>query len=143
MKLVVDASVAVKWLLEEDGSAQARGVLSSRASLLAPELILAETSNVAWKKLRRGEITREHARAIVHLLPRLLDDIAGLAPLSAAALTIARDLDHPVYDTYYLALADREGVDLVSDDQRLLSRLEGTPWSQRLRPLSSFSASTA
>lgn len=138
MKYVVDASVAVKWLVEEVGSSEARGVLSSGATLLAPELIVAEISNVAWKKLGRQEISSEHALAMIRLLPRLLDGLARLSPLAEAALTIGRDLDHPIYDAFYLALAEREGAVVVSDDQRLLSRIEGTPWSHRARSLSTF-----
>lgn len=141
MKYVVDASVAAKWLVEEAASSQARSVLSSGATLLAPELIVAEISNVAWKKLGRQEISNEHALAMIRLLPRLLDNLAILAPLAEAALTIARDLQHPAYDAFYLALAEREGAVLVSDDQRLLSRIEGTPWSHRARSLSTFQSS--
>lgn len=109
MKYVVDASVAAKWLVEETGSSEARSVLSSGATLLAPELIVAEISNVAWKKLGRQEISSEHALAMIRLLPRLLDGLASLAPLAEAALTIGRDLDHPIYNAFYLALAEREG----------------------------------
>lgn len=138
MKYVVDASVAAKWLVEETGSSQARRVLSSGATLLAPELIVAEISNVAWKKLVRNEISDEHALAMIRLLPRLLDGLAPLAPLAEAALTIARDLDHPTYDAFYLALAEREAAVLISDDQRLLSRIAGTSWSHRTCSLSSF-----
>lgn len=138
MKYVVDASVAAKWLVEEVGSSQARSVLSAGATLLAPELIVAEISNVAWKKVGRDEISSEHALAMIRLLPRLLDSLATLAPLAEAAFTIARDLDHPAYDGFYLALAEREGALLVSDDKRLLGRIEGTPWSHRARSLSSF-----
>lgn len=139
MKYVVDASVAAKWLVEEPGSSQARRVLSSGATLLAPDLIVAEIANVAWKKLGRNEISGEHALAMIRLLPRLLGGLAALAPLAEAALTIARDLDHPAYDAFYLALAEREAAVLVSDDQRLLTRIEGTDWSHRSRSLASFS----
>lgn len=138
MKYVVDASVAAKWLVEEPGSSLARRVLSSGATLLAPELIVAEIANVAWKKLGRNEISGEHALAMIRLLPRLLDGLAPLAPLAEAALTIARDLEHPAYDAFYLALAEREAAVLISDDQRLLNRIAGTAWSHRSRSLASF-----
>ncbi|MDI3461813.1 MAG: hypothetical protein OJF50_000634 [Nitrospira sp.] len=65
MTCVVDASIAVKWFVEERGSTAARTVLSKGETLLAPDLILVETSNTAWKKVRRKEMTREQGEAMV------------------------------------------------------------------------------
>jgi predicted nucleic acid-binding protein len=138
VKYVVDASVAVKWLVEEAGTARGRSVLSSGATLIAPELIVAEVGNVAWKKLTRQEMTPEHAEAMIRMIPRLLDSLFSLPPLAAPALRIARDLGHPIYDGFYLALADREEAVLVTDDQRLLAKLGGTSLSPLSRALSSF-----
>lgn len=138
MKYVVDASVAVKWLVEEEDSARSRSVLSSGATLVAPELIVAEVANAAWKKHAHGEITAEHAEAMIRLIPRLLDSVSSLVPLAAPAFRIAHGLGHPVYDAFYLALAEREEAELVSDDHRLLNRVEGTPWSPLTRSLSTF-----
>jgi predicted nucleic acid-binding protein len=45
---VVDASVALKWALEEPGSDRAR--LLSSARLEAPDLLPIECANVLWKK---------------------------------------------------------------------------------------------
>ena len=57
MTWVVDASVAVKWFVEEVRSTAARTVLSSGAPIIAPDLIIPETCNTAWKKVRRAEIS--------------------------------------------------------------------------------------
>ena len=59
MTWVVDASVAVKWFVDEAHSATARAVLASGQPLIAPDLIVPETCNTAWKKVRRGDISRE------------------------------------------------------------------------------------
>ena len=56
MKLVVDASVAVKWLITEEWTEESRRLLAASIDRHAPDLILAETANVLWKKARRGEI---------------------------------------------------------------------------------------
>ena len=48
MTLVIDASVALKWFVEEQGSDKARGLLSREERLIAPELLLAEVFNAAW-----------------------------------------------------------------------------------------------
>ena len=46
--LVLDASVAVKWFVEEPGTAAALALLAEDESLIAPELVIAEVANVAW-----------------------------------------------------------------------------------------------
>ena len=51
---VIDASVAAKWLLPEDGSDQASALLGDE--LLVPDLLFAELANIFWKKQMRGEI---------------------------------------------------------------------------------------
>jgi len=54
-------------------------------------------------------------------LSGLFDELVQLRPLAVPALTIAHDLDHPIYDCFYLALAERERAPLISADKRLLA----------------------
>ena len=56
--LVVDASALVPLLVAEPGSVASRAVVAAGLDLLAPELILAETLNVLWKKQRLGQIEK-------------------------------------------------------------------------------------
>jgi predicted nucleic acid-binding protein len=44
-------------------------------------------------------------------------------------------LRHPVYDCFYLALAEREDATLVTADRRLIGRLAGSRWEAMCRPL--------
>jgi predicted nucleic acid-binding protein len=44
-------------------------------------------------------------------------------------VAIARDLDHPDYDCFYLALAEQRQATLVTADRRLLNRVRGTQWA--------------
>ena len=53
MTLVVDASVALKWFVDEDGSDRAVALLDGDEPLIAPDLVVAEVCNAAWKSLRR------------------------------------------------------------------------------------------
>lgn len=62
MTLMIDASVALKWVLSEDGTDRARSLLLSEA-LEAPDLMWIECANVLWVKARRGQIIAEDARA--------------------------------------------------------------------------------
>jgi predicted nucleic acid-binding protein len=57
------------------------------------------------------------------------------ALLASRAVELALDLDRPVYDCFYLALAEAEKVRLVTADRRLQNRLGGTPWAASIRSL--------
>ena len=119
MTLVVDASVAVKWFFEERGHEQARALLGDDNPLIAPSIILAEIANAAWKRFRRHEIDRSDADAVVTLMIGPFSDIAPIEAIAAAAAQLSLDLDHPIYDCFYVALALRERAPLVTADRKV------------------------
>lgn len=55
---VVDASVAVKWMVTETFSDQAAQLLDKNLTLIAPEFLFAEATNALWAMCRRGDITK-------------------------------------------------------------------------------------
>ena len=58
MTLVVDASVALKWFLpDEPDSEQALAIVRDEASLIAPDIVIAEVCDGAWRSARLGRIT--------------------------------------------------------------------------------------
>ncbi len=116
--LVVDASVAVKWFLREVHAEAAMRILDPNHELIAPDLIWAEFGNVLWKRRRRGEITFATARAILLDFKRYPIATMPVAPLVEAALEIADGLRQSVYDSLYLALAERRECRLVTADRR-------------------------
>jgi hypothetical protein len=65
---VVDASVAVKWLIDEPLSAQAAKLVDDELALAAPELIYAEAANALWAIARRGNIDADDVREALDLL---------------------------------------------------------------------------
>ncbi len=132
MSLAVDASVACKWFVEEPGSADADKFLAGGDELVAPDLIVAEVCSAFWKKLRAGQITAAQAKAAMEELPGFFDDLVPCHRLGTRALAIAGALDYPVYDCFYLALAELNDVRLVTADARLLGSLAGTPWAERV-----------
>jgi predicted nucleic acid-binding protein len=134
--LVVDASVALKWFIDEDGRVEARALLTSGEPLIAPDLIVPELINAAWKAVRRSAITREQAGAIPASLPQPFMELVPTANLAQRALAIALALDHAAYDAFYLALAEQSGMPLVSSDSRLLEKVRRTEYAKLVRPLS-------
>lgn len=135
--LVVDASVAVKWVTREHDTALAKSLVGSDL-LAAPEIVLAETANTIWKKGRLGLITPAQAARAVDDLPGFFGALFQVEPLLQRAYAIAQALSHPIYDCFYLALAEREAAPLVTADKRLLGRLAGTGWAGNARDLASF-----
>ncbi len=139
--IVVDASVACKWYLDEPDCEAARSLIATKTEFIAPDLILAEFANVAWKRFSRREISEEQATAMVEHLPYVLVDIVPCLPLRQRALNIAMALNHPAYDGFYLALAIERGLNLVTADNRLLDRVRGTPWEARVLQIRGAAAS--
>lgn len=140
MSWVVDASVAVKWVVPEPLSEHADRVLASDAVLMAPELLFVEAANTLWKKRRRGELSSAEAATGLAIVMEsgLVTFPAG--PLLERALALAGRLEHPVYDCLYAALAERERATLVTTDQRLLGKVRRRRTGVRVVDLRSFGA---
>lgn len=120
--LVIDACIAIKWVVEEDGTPEALALLE-RAKLLAPELLVAECANILWKKVQRDELSREEALLAARLLQGAEIELRPTRSLLAAATGIAIELDHPAYDCLYLALAAENDCRFVTADERFLRKL--------------------
>jgi predicted nucleic acid-binding protein len=116
---IVDASVAVKWVVNESGSVRAR--LLSEARLEAPDLMFVECANILWKKVQVKDLTREEASIRMELLVRAPVAVAESRLLLDRALSLSCDLRHPVYDCVYIALAMRRNLPLVTADDRLVA----------------------
>jgi predicted nucleic acid-binding protein len=119
---VVDASVAAKWVIEEEHSAKAALLLDFDV-LHAPDHWLAEAINVLWAKVFRGELTRVDAEERMTVLlraPITGTPIAGLMP-RASAISAARVVT--IYDSLYLALAEKRDIPMVTADERLIRQL--------------------
>ena len=117
-RIVVDASIAVKWFIPEVHSEAAKRVLEADHELIAPELILAEVASALWKKRRRGELPADAARDMVADFRRYPIRMATLTSLSTAAFDIAERLERSIYDCFYLALAEHADGALLTADRR-------------------------
>ena len=120
----------MRWYVEGPGSKAAAALLAKGETRIAPELVIAEVANAAWKLARVGAIEPEHSVRIVAALPSAFDRLVGHGAIAVRALEIARELDHPVYDSLYLALAEAEGARMVTADSRLLNRVARTAWEE-------------
>jgi len=123
---VIDASVAVKWFLPENGGEAAGQLLTAGDELVAPVLIQVEVAAAIARKARLGEINRRDAEAAAGLWFRVLaGGLVSLVPDESdlpAALKLALALEHPVQDCLYLALAERLKAPLITADRKLAAR---------------------
>jgi predicted nucleic acid-binding protein len=113
---VVDASVAVKWVIGEAGE-DAAARLATR-SLSAPDILLAECASALWSKARRREIDEDEAAAALLTLSEAPVVMTAVPILVADALRLAFLLAHPIYDCLYLALSLQTRTPLVTADRR-------------------------
>jgi predicted nucleic acid-binding protein len=133
-RFVIDASVAIKWVVQESGTAEA--LLVRRSRLSAPDLLIAECANILWKKVQRNELTDAEAILAARLLRRSDERLEPMRPLLEPALRIAVALDHPAYDCMYLAAAETLSCQLVTADERLWRKcqeVQAVPGVVRLR----------
>ena len=72
-------------------------------------------------------------------LPRFFDHLVSASRLARRAVAIAGELDHPVYDCLYLALAEAAQAAMVTSDMRLLGKVRATSWEQRVIDLIGYS----
>ena len=121
-RLVIDASVAVKWVVPESDSVRAEVLLDH--GLVAPDLLFAECADVLWKKVRRGELTREEAEIAAQTLEQAKLAVVSTRGYLAVATSIAAEFDHPAYDSVYLAVAEASDPRLVTADDRLVRRVQ-------------------
>jgi predicted nucleic acid-binding protein len=121
--VIIDASVALKWVVDEKGSEAAAALAGT--SLSAPDLLLVECANALWAKTRRGELTPDEARERVRVLARSPVRLVPLPDLVPAAAELAEELTHPVYDCLYLALAIRHRSPLITADRRFVEAVQG------------------
>lgn len=139
MKLVVDASVALKWLVSEEDSDVAGRLFTDIHEIHAPRLMVSEVANALWRKVAlQGLIEIQEAEARLESLSSMAIIWETDEMFCADALRIAAVLEHPAYDCVYLALARRIDATLVTADERFMNLAVSTEYQETTMLLSHF-----
>jgi len=135
--IIVDASVAVKWVVSEADSAEAAALLD-QGRLGAPASWLSEASNALWAKVMRRQLTPEEARGQAADLTDAPVATIPLPGLLSVAMRMALELEHPIYECFYLAAAVQRDTYVVTADRRFFAKAVAQPaLSERIRLLGS------
>ena len=134
---VVDASLAIKWFVDEEDSDKARalsrGWSASGVGIIAPYLMLAEIANALHRKVVDSQLTMESATEILENLDNSEIEFYNAPSIHAGAVRLAGQLGQgAVYDSVYLALAERLDCELWTADRRFY-RAAGGAFSDRIR----------
>lgn len=126
VNLVVDASVAIKWVVEEEGRDSARAFLADESlRLIAPAFLVIEAANVLGTKVSRGQMEPLQAERGLKTIRQGFVELVADEELADEALQIAMKLGHPAYDCTYLACAEKREATLITADKRFLNKLQG------------------
>ena len=138
MILVSDASVAVKWAVEEEDYEKAAQLLSGEHQLHVPRVLASELANALRNKVISGVLAPHLVAGMLGSALSSLLHWAADEVLAADALRIAIGLNHPVYDCVYLALAYQVGGTVVTADTRFFNTVAGTEHADRVVLLADF-----
>ncbi len=128
--------MALKAYLEEDLAEEALRVLQAgrdgSAELLAPALILPEFRHALTKRNRRGELSSSEVQEIWERFGDYPLDFFEIEPLVPRAAEISGETGCTVYDAIFVALAESEGIVVLTADRKLIKALDGTPFASLL-----------
>ena len=141
--VIVDASIAIKWTLNESDSSAALALLAhwndEEIEVLAPALLAYEVTNALYRRVRKGEIPFEDARrGLTEIIFKVVQfDFPEDPDFNIRAMELGQQCGLPAaYDSHYLALAEREGCELWTADLRMWNSVNGKlDWLRRLGDL--------
>jgi predicted nucleic acid-binding protein len=148
--IVVDTSVATKWVVAEADHHNALALFNLSFKLVAPDLLLPELAYVLRRKSMRGELRSDQMHAALQTVPTAFVELIPSATLLQNAAKISEQLNHSAYDCFFFATARLRGV-LVTADRVFVSKCAGggfdgcvwalgAPWAELEAKLAQFVA---
>ena len=119
MIIVLDVSAAIEILLQREKSSLFSEIYSKAGWIIAPDLFVAEMTNVLWKYYRAGLITHEDCIQYVQDGLYMVDDFIDARTLWKESLSEGIKNNYSIYDMYYLVLTRRNDGTLITNDTAL------------------------
>jgi predicted nucleic acid-binding protein len=130
MKYVLDSAVALKWVLPEihaDKAKQLRDDYEKQLhELIVPDVFPVEVSHALVRAERKKIIPVGQAAALLADVMNSAPALSSYLPLLSRATDVASRMRCGVYDCLYVALAEKEGCELVTADDKLVKNLKKT-----------------
>jgi len=133
--VIVDASVAFRWFVDERGAEDAHALLRTAEPLFAPDLLLVEVAGALRAAVSAGALDPEDAREAVAKLPSVLAELTPARVTIDLALDLSLEISRSVAACSYVALADLRDDILVTGDRDLVRALSGHRLERRVRLL--------
>ena len=119
MTAVLDVSAAIEILLQKEKKELFNATYEKASWVIAPDLYIAEISNVLWKYYKSGLISHMECMQYVEDGIELIDDYFSSKELWKEALGEGIKNTHSIYDMYYAVLARRNDATLITNDSKL------------------------
>jgi len=119
MTAVLDVSAAIEILLQKEKKELFNATYEKASWVIAPDLYIAEISNVLWKYYKSGLISHIECIQYVEDGIELIDDYFPSRELWKEALGEGIKNTHSIYDMYYAVLARRNDATLITNDSKL------------------------
>lgn len=128
MKYVLDSSVAFKWVIREretDEALRLRDDFRNAAHvLLAPDVFPVEVGHALARAERQSRMLPPQGWGAWLTLMADCPQLHSSLPLMPRAYAISSPARVGIYDCLYIALAEREGCELVTADEKLVRALQ-------------------
>lgn len=122
MRLVLDASIAIKLYVDEIDSPAALSWVERHTDFFAPDIFTVEVAQALLRHYREDRLDWSDLAAAVLELRAKVQVPFGSGELIERALQLAEVLQHRLHDCMYLALADRLQCPLLTADERLAGK---------------------
>lgn len=119
---VIDSSIALQWVLPEEGRERAYRYVKSD-NVISADILVVEAANVLAKNVRASTMTGDEALNALGLIRRSVSRLVPSPPLVPRALELSIALSHPVYDCVFLACAEQVEGKLATRDAPFIKRV--------------------
>jgi len=132
---VIDAGVAIKWFLPEDGYENASGIIHFYSEFLAPDLFMIEIDTIITKKVRKREIELSEAVFLYDEIRKLPFKFIHYNQIAKLSVELSATLPITLYDATYLSVALQFNENVFTADKRFFRGISTTPFKDYVRSI--------